>query len=275
MLLSFLFHWFSYCYIIKNVQKNKRRNIMRQKVIFGNWKMNGTNAELVTFLKKVDKAAKKSDVVAGLGLPFTLLSKGIEKAKNVKVAAQNVHFAEKGAFTGEVSISMLQEVGVQYVIIGHSERREMFAETDEIVNKKATALLAAGITPIICCGETLETKEAKKTVTFVNAQIKKAYKGISAEDALKTIIAYEPIWAIGTGKTATSEDAEKVCEAIRKNLTKIYDEKTAQQITIQYGGSVNPSNIAELMSQPNIDGALVGGASLKADDFIALINYKK
>ncbi|AVN63885.1 triose-phosphate isomerase [Mesoplasma florum] len=248
---------------------------MRQKVIFGNWKMNGTNAELATFLKKVDKAAKKSNVVAGLGLPFTLLSTGIEKAKNVKVAAQNVHFAEKGAFTGEVSISMLQEVGVQYVIIGHSERREMFAETDETVNKKATALLAAGMTPIICCGETLETKEAKKTVTFVNAQIKKAYKGISAEDALKTIIAYEPIWAIGTGKTATSEDAEKVCEAIRKNLTKIYDEKTAQQITIQYGGSVNPSNIAELMSQPNIDGALVGGASLKADDFIALINYKK
>lgn len=247
---------------------------MRQKVIFGNWKMNGSKQELASFLKQVEKSIKKSEVEAGLALPFTILETGVSKSKKIKIAAQNVHFAKNGAFTGEISIPMLQEIGVSYVVIGHSERREMFGETDETVNKKAIALLEFGFTPIICCGETLETKEAKKTVTFVNAQIKKAYKNLTAEDALKTIIAYEPIWAIGTGKTATAADAEKVCAAIRANLEKIYDKKTANNITIQYGGSVNPANIKELMSQKNIDGALVGGASLKAQDYIALINYK-
>ncbi|PPE04385.1 triosephosphate isomerase [Entomoplasma ellychniae] len=248
---------------------------MRQKVIFGNWKMNGNKEGLISFLKKVEKAIKKSDVKAGLALPFTLLETGINKAKIIDIAAQNVHFATNGAYTGEVSIAMLKEINTKYVVIGHSERREMFGETDDTVNKKAIELIKAGITPIICCGETLEIKEAKKTVTWVNGQIKKAYKNISPSDALKTIIAYEPIWAIGTGKTATANDAEIVCQKIRENLAKIYDEKVADQITIQYGGSVNPSNISELMSQKNIDGALVGGASLKADDFIALINYKK
>ncbi|ATZ18957.1 triosephosphate isomerase [Williamsoniiplasma somnilux] len=248
---------------------------MRQKVIFGNWKMNGTQVEVKTFLKKVDKAIKKSDVIAGLGLPFTALASGIKHAKNVMIAAENVYFEKNGAFTGEVSIEMLQEIGVKYVIIGHSERREMFNETDKNVNLKAKALLANQMLPIICCGETLETKEAGKTVTFVNAQIKAAYKDINKEDALNTIIAYEPIWAIGTGKTATAKDAQEVCKAIRDNLAKIYDKKTADKMIIQYGGSVKPNNIKELMSQKDIDGALVGGASLVADDFIALINYKK
>ncbi|PPE04101.1 triose-phosphate isomerase [Williamsoniiplasma lucivorax] len=246
---------------------------MRKKIIFGNWKMNGTNTEVKAFLKLVDKKVKNTDVVAGLGLPFTALQTGVKKAKNVKIAAENVHFHQNGAYTGEVSIAMLQEIGVGYVIIGHSERREMFNETDQSVNAKAIALLANNMTPIICCGETLATKEAGNTVKFVNAQIKAAYKTISKEDAVKTIIAYEPIWAIGTGKTATAQDAQDVCKAIRQNLAKIYDKPTAEQMIIQYGGSVKPANIKELMEQQDIDGALVGGASLVAEDYIALINY--
>ncbi|WP_027062919.1 triose-phosphate isomerase [Mesoplasma seiffertii] len=248
---------------------------MRKKVIFGNWKMNGTNAAVKEFLAAVDANANNSEVVAGLGLPFTALATGIANAKNVKIAAQNVHFEKNGAFTGEVSIAMLQEIGVEYVIIGHSERREMFNETDATVNAKAKAILAANMTPLVCCGETLATKEAGKTIEWVNGQIKAAYEGISAVDAIKTIIAYEPIWAIGTGKTATSQDAEEVCKAIRENLAKIYDQATADEITIQYGGSVKPDNIKELMSMPNIDGALVGGASLLANDYLALVNYNK
>ncbi|WP_031543345.1 triose-phosphate isomerase [Mesoplasma photuris] len=248
---------------------------MRKKVIFGNWKMNGTNAAVEEFLSVVDAQANNTEVVAGLGLPFTALSTGLKLSKNVKIAAQNVHFEKNGAFTGEISIEMLKELGVEFVIIGHSERREMFGETDNTVNLKAKAILAANMTPLVCCGETLETKEAGKTVSFVNNQIEKAYAGISKEDAIKTIIAYEPIWAIGTGKTATSQDAEVVCKAIRENLAKIYDQATADQISIQYGGSVKPDNIKELMSMPNIDGALVGGASLLSKDYLALVNYNK
>ncbi|AVP49400.1 triose-phosphate isomerase [Williamsoniiplasma luminosum] len=248
---------------------------MRKKIIFGNWKMNGTNAEVKAFLELVNKNIEKSDVIAGLGLPFTALQTGIDSAKNVKIAAENVHFDKNGAYTGEVSIQMLKEIGVEYVIIGHSERREMFNETDITVNLKAKALLENKMIPIICCGETLQTKEAGQTIAFVNNQINKAYENISKADALKTIIAYEPIWAIGTGKTATAQDAQDVCLAIRQNLAKIYDQTTADQITIQYGGSVKPGNIKELMEQPDIDGALVGGASLIADDYVALINYSK
>ncbi|AUF83777.1 triose-phosphate isomerase [Mesoplasma syrphidae] len=248
---------------------------MRNKVIFGNWKMNGTNAAVKEFLKAVDQSANNSEVIAGLGLPFTALSTGITNAKNVKIAAQNVHFEKNGAFTGEISIEMLQEIGVEYVIIGHSERREMFNETDATVNAKAKAILQANMIPLVCCGETLATKEAGKTIEWVNGQIKAAYEGITATDAIKTIIAYEPIWAIGTGKTATSQDAEEVCKAIRQNLATIYNQQTADQITIQYGGSVKPDNIKELMSMPNIDGALVGGASLLANDYLALVNYNK
>lgn len=248
---------------------------MRKKVIFGNWKMNGTNASVKTFLETVDSQITNSEVVAGLGLPFTALTTGLQTAKNIKIAAENVHFAEKGAFTGEVSIEMLKEIGIQYVIIGHSERREMFNETDETVNKKAIALLQNQMIPLICVGESLATREENKTIEFVNNQIKLAYQGISATDTIKTIVAYEPIWAIGTGKTATAADAQQVCQAIRQNLASIYDQATADQMIIQYGGSVKPDNIAELMSQADIDGALVGGASLIADDYLALINYKK
>ncbi|KNG79763.1 triose-phosphate isomerase [Mycoplasma sp. HU2014] len=248
---------------------------MRKKVIFGNWKMNGSNQSVKEFLNKVDSLTTSTGVVAGLAVPFTLLNTAIENAKNVKIAAQNVHFEEKGAFTGEISISMLKELNVEYVVIGHSERREMFGETDLTVNKKAKALLANNMTPIICCGETLETKEQGNTISFVNNQISKAYEGISSDDAIKTIIAYEPIWAIGTGKTATSDDAEQVCKAIRENLASIYDQNTADQISIQYGGSVKSSNIKEIMEMPNIDGALVGGASLLSDDYLALVNYNK
>lgn len=248
---------------------------MRKKVIFGNWKMNGSNQSVKEFLNKVDSLATSTGVVAGLAVPFTLLNTAIENAKNVKIAAQNVYFEEKGAFTGEISISMLKELNVEYVVIGHSERREMFGETDLTVNKKTKALLANNMTPIICCGETLETKEQGNTISFVNNQISKAYEGISSDDAIKTIIAYEPIWAIGTGKTATSDDAEQVCKAIRENLASIYDQNTADQISIQYGGSVKPSNIKEIMEMPNIDGALVGGASLLSDDYLALVNYNK
>ncbi|ATZ16188.1 triosephosphate isomerase [Entomoplasma freundtii] len=247
---------------------------MRKKIIFGNWKMNGTNASLERFLETVNANLKGNDVVAGLAVPFTLLATGEKHAGKVKIAAQNVHFAANGAYTGEVSIEMLQELGVKYVVLGHSERREMFNETNESVNQKVKALLAHDMTPIICCGETLATKEAGQTISFVNDQIALAYKGLTADQALKTIIAYEPIWAIGTGKTATAQDAEEVCRAIRQQLAKLYNETTANGISILYGGSVKPDNIKELMNEADIDGALVGGASLKADDYLALVDYK-
>ncbi|MCL8211576.1 Triosephosphate isomerase [Mesoplasma sp. JKS002658] len=248
---------------------------MKNKVIFGNWKMNGTNADIKAFLKTVDKKAKNDKVIAGLAVPFTALETAIKKAKNIKIAAENVHWAENGAYTGEVSIPMLQELGVEYVVIGHSERREMFGETDEAVNKKALALLKAGMVPILCCGETLETYENKKTNKFVSDQIKKGFKDISAEDAKKVIVAYEPIWAIGTGKTATPEIAQDVCATIRETLGKVYNKTIAKEIAIQYGGSVKPANIKDLMKQKDIDGALVGGASLIAEDYLELINYNK
>ncbi|WFQ94101.1 triose-phosphate isomerase [Mycoplasma feriruminatoris] len=248
---------------------------MKKKVIFGNWKMNGTNKSLEDFLYQVDSKINNSNIIAGLAVPYVMLQTGIKLAKNIKIAAQNVHFEPKGAYTGEISIPMLKEIGVEYVIIGHSERREMFKETDLDINKKAKALLENNITPIICCGESLLTKDENKTIEFVNNQINIAFKDIKKEDAIKAIIAYEPIWAIGTGKTATSLDAEEVCKQIRMNLANIYDQNTADQIVIQYGGSVKPSNIQEYLKMPNIDGALVGGASLLANDYLGLVNYNE
>ncbi|WP_434334634.1 triose-phosphate isomerase [Mycoplasma capricolum subsp. capricolum] len=248
---------------------------MRKKVIFGNWKMNGTNKSLEDFLYQVDNKVNNSKITAGLAVPYVMLQTGIKLAKNVKIAAQNVHFELKGAYTGEISVSMLKEIGVEYVIIGHSERREMFFETDLDINKKAKILLENNMIPIICCGESLETKEQGKTIEFVNNQINLIYQNISKQNAIKTIIAYEPIWAIGTGKTANSLDAEEVCKKIRENLAKIYDNATAEKITIQYGGSVKPSNIQEYLKMPNIDGALVGGASLLANDYLGLVNYNE
>lgn len=244
---------------------------MRQKFIFGNWKMNGTNSDVREFFKNVNlKLDTNEKIIMGLGLPFTSLETGLECSKKVKIAAQNVHFAEKGAYTGEISIPMLKEIGIEYVIIGHSERREMFNEQDEDVNKKALALLQNNMVPIICCGESLTNKESGKTISFVNKQISEAYKNINADQAIKTIIAYEPIWAIGTGKTATSQDAQDVIGAIRKNLLSIYSPEVADKISILYGGSVKSDNISELMKQKDIDGALVGGASLIYEEYLAL-----
>lgn len=248
---------------------------MRKKVIFGNWKMNGTNQEVRYFLKKIAKKAPNSNhVIAGLALPFTTLESGLKFGKKIKIAAQNVHYASNGAFTGEISIPMLEELGIKYVIIGHSERREHFHETDKTINQKIEALVKTDITPIVCCGESLKVKEAGKTIAHINQQITKDYAGIAADDVLKTIIAYEPIWAIGTGKTATPADAEEVCRAIRAKIRSLYNDHVADEIIILYGGSVTPSNIKALMKEPDIDGALVGGASLKVDDYLALINYE-
>ena len=196
------------------------------------------------------------------------------KDTNINIGAENLYFEESGAYTGEIAPNMLTDAGVKYVIIGHSERREYFAETDETVNKKVLKAIEHGITPIICCGETLEQREQGITIDWVRMQIKIAYQGVSADDAKDTVIAYEPIWAIGTGKTATSDQAEEVCAAIRECIKEVYDEATADAIRIQYGGSMNADNAAELLAKPNIDGGLVGGASLKAD-FGKIVNYNK
>ncbi|WP_434341852.1 triose-phosphate isomerase [Mycoplasma putrefaciens] len=248
---------------------------MRKTVIFGNWKMNGTNQSIKDFLSITDNKINDKNVVAGLAVPFTLLQTAKQLTKNIKIVAQNVHFQENGAFTGEISPLMLKDLNVDYAIVGHSERREMFCETDQMINQKVKILLKHNIIPIICCGESLEIKQAAKTIDFVNNQIIQALKDVTADQVVKIIIAYEPIWAIGTGKTATAQDAELVCQAIRDNLASIYDQKIADQIIIQYGGSVKPNNIKEYLQMPNIDGALVGGASLQADDYLELINYEQ
>lgn len=247
---------------------------MRKKIIAGNWKMNNTNAqtkELINVLK--DKCnTTKSDVV--FCVPYTNLALAIEMTKgtNIKIGAQNLHFEDVGAFTGEISVSMLKEIGVEYVIIGHSERRQYFNETDETVNKKTIKALSAGLVPITCVGESLAEREDCITTEVVRKQTKLAFKGISANDAKKVVIAYEPIWAIGTGKVATDEQAEQACADIRQVICEIYDKKTADEIRIQYGGSVTKDSANALFNMPNIDGGLVGGASLKAD-FAEIVNY--
>ena len=246
---------------------------MRKPIIAGNWKMNKTAAEgaaLVEELKPLVKGANCDVVVC---VPFTDIPavSAAAKGSNIHVGAQNVHFAEKGAYTGEISADMLKEFGVEYVIIGHSERRQYFGETDETVNKRMHAALAAGLTPIVCIGESLEERETGKTESVLAVQIEEGFKGL--DDISKIVIAYEPIWAIGTGKTATTEQAEEVCKGIRECVAEVYDEATAEAIRIQYGGSVNAGNAAELFAQADIDGGLVGGASLKAD-FGKIVNYK-
>ncbi|MCL2617031.1 MAG: triose-phosphate isomerase [Defluviitaleaceae bacterium] len=240
---------------------------MRKKIIAGNWKMNLTPREAIEFANSIKSAicTEKADVV--LCAPAVSLAQVLEAVAGtrVSVGAQNMHFEDSGAFTGEISAKMLVAMGVSYVIIGHSERREYFAETDENVNKKARKALAQGLTPIICVGETLTQREQGITVDLVRQQTKIAFMEIHAEDAAKCVVAYEPIWAIGTGKTATSQQAEEVCAAIRQVLAEIYSQEVSAQIRIQYGGSVNAKNAAELFSMPNIDGGLVGGASLKPE----------
>ena len=248
---------------------------MRKPIIAGNWKMHKTVAEAVAFIQAVKNEVSNTDVEALVCAPFTLLPSLVEAAKgtSVKIGAQNMHFEDKGAFTGEVSADMLLDIGVTHVIIGHSERRQYFAETDETVNKKTIKALAKGLTPIVCCGETLEQREAGETKALCKVQIGKAFAGISAADAPKVVIAYEPIWAIGTGKTASSQDANDVIAYIREVLEGLYGDDVSEEVRIQYGGSVKPSNVEEIMNESDIDGALVGGASLEPADFVQLVNF--
>lgn len=248
---------------------------VRKAIIAGNWKMNKTRPEAKELLEAIKplvaNADGKVEVVACV--PFTNLETAIAatEGSNIKIGAENVHFEKSGAYTGEISADMLVELGVEYVVIGHSERRQYFAETDETVNKRTKAALAAGLKPIVCVGELLWERECNITEEVIARQIKLDLYDVSAEDVKKTVIAYEPVWAIGTGKTATSDQAEEVCALIRRTLAKLYDEKTAEAVTIQYGGSMNAGNCAELLSKENVDGGLIGGASLKAADFNTIV----
>lgn len=246
---------------------------LRKSVIAGNWKMNKTSGEAEQFIEEVKHLKTSKHTEAIVCAPFLYLSKLVERAKgsDVKIAAQNMHYEENGAFTGEVSPVMLADIGVTHVIVGHSERREYFNETDETVNKKAHAAFEHNVTPIICVGETLAQREANETLTHIENQVKIAVKDLSNEQVAQIIIAYEPIWAIGTGKTASSEDANEVCVHIRKVIKGLTTEETANNVVIQYGGSVNPDNIDELLETSDVDGALVGGASLEPASFIKLI----
>lgn len=248
---------------------------MRIPIIAGNWKMNMTIEEGVALVNGFKAEAENTDVEVVVCVPYVLLPavKEALAGSKVKIGAQNMHWEESGAFTGEISPIMLNDLGIDYVVIGHSERREYFAETNETVNKKVKSALAHNLAPIMCCGETLEQREANEHKTLVAEQIKEGVADLSAEDVKKVVIAYEPIWAIGTGVTATSDQANEMCEMIRDTLAEVYDDATAEEVRIQYGGSVKPANVTEIMNQPHIDGALVGGASLKADDFTALINF--
>lgn len=247
----------------------------RRKIIAGNWKMNMTpsqTVELINTLKPL-VATDEADVI--FCVPAIDIIPALEAAKgsNIAIGAENMYYEENGAYTGEISPAMLTDVGVKYVIIGHSERREYFAETNETVNKKVLKAFEHGITPIVCCGETLTQREQGVTIDFIRQQIKIAFLEVTAEQAKTAVIAYEPIWAIGTGKVATTEQAQEVCAAIRVCISEIYDAPTAEAVRIQYGGSVSASSAAELFSQTDIDGGLVGGAALKPD-FGKIVNYK-
>jgi triosephosphate isomerase len=249
---------------------------MRKKIIAGNCKMNKTPSEAVALINELKPLVANDEVDVVFCVPAIDLVPAMEAAKgtNINIGAENMYFEESGAYTGEIAPNMLTDIGVKYVIIGHSERREYFAETDETVNKKVLKAFEHGITPIICCGETLEQREQGITIDFIRQQIKIAFMNVTAEQAKEAVIAYEPIWAIGTGKTATSDQAEEVCAAIRACIAEIYDDATAAAIRIQYGGSMNAGNAAELLAKPDIDGGLVGGASLKPE-FGQIVNYNK
>ncbi len=249
---------------------------MRKKIIAGNWKMNKTPSEVVALINELKPLVANEDVDVVFCVPAISIVPAMEAAKgsNINIGAENMYFEESGAYTGEIAPNMLTDVGVKYVIIGHSERREYFAETDATVNKKVLKAFEHGITPIICCGETLEQREQGVAVDFIRQQIKIAFLNVTADQAKEAVIAYEPIWAIGTGKTATSDQAEEICAAIRECIAEVYDDATAAAIRIQYGGSMNAGNAAELLAKPDIDGGLVGGASLKAE-FGKIVNYNK
>ncbi|CAM4473041.1 triose-phosphate isomerase [Paenibacillus tarimensis] len=250
---------------------------MRKPIIAGNWKMFKTVAEATSFFAEVKGKAEVDGVESVICAPFTNLPALVEAAKGTSIAigAQNMHYEESGAFTGEISGAMLKELGVKYVILGHSERRAYFAETDEIVNKKTQAAFKCGLTPIVCVGEKLEEREAGHTKEVCKVQTEAALKGLTAEQAAQTVIAYEPIWAIGTGKSSTATDAEDVIAYIRDVVKGQFGEEAAAAVRIQYGGSVKPNNIAEYMAESNIDGALVGGASLEPASYIALVEGAK
>ena len=249
---------------------------MRRKVIAGNWKMNMLPNEAMDFIQELTPLVKDTKNEVILCVPYTDLFYALlhVQGTNIKIGAQNMHWEEKGAYTGEVSAPMLKSIGVEYVIIGHSERRQYFAETDETVNKKIKSALAHGLKPIVCVGETLEQRESGQTEQIVTSQVEKAFEGIPTSELEKITIAYEPIWAIGTGKTATKEDANSTIMQIRKKIAEMYGQNEANGVIIQYGGSVKSANAKELFEMSDIDGGLVGGASLKADEFSKIVNYE-
>ena len=246
----------------------------RKAIIAGNWKMNKTATEAAKLVDELIPAVKDASCEVVICTPYTDLATAVEKTKgtNIHVGAENVHFEKSGAFTGEISADMLLDLGVEYVIVGHSERRQYFAETDQTVNKRALAALNAGLKVILCVGESLEQRELGITMELIALQVKSALAGVPAEKVRKCVIAYEPIWAIGTGKTATAEQAAEVCTFIRTTVRHLYGARIARSVTVQYGGSMKPANAAELLSQPDIDGGLIGGASLKAADFVEIVN---
>ena len=249
----------------------------RKAIIAGNWKMNKTATEAKTLISELIPAVKDAGCEVVICVPFTDLVTAVEMTKgtNIHVGAENVHFEKSGAFTGEISADMLVDLGVEYVIVGHSERRQYFAETDQTVNKRALAALNAGLKVIICVGESLQQREEGVTEELVRMQTKIALRDVTAEQMANVVIAYEPVWAIGTGLTATDEQANETIGVIRKAVARKYGQECADKVRIQYGGSMNPKNVKGLMAQPEIDGGLIGGASLKAPDFSLVVNYDK
>ncbi len=248
---------------------------MRTQIIAGNWKMNMTQAEAILLVEQIKEALVQLSLDKEVVVcpPFTALTTVLDLVDetDIQVGAQNMYYADNGAYTGEVAPPMLAEIGCNYVILGHSERRQYFGETDELINKKLKAAFSHAITPILCVGESLEQRETNETKRFIYSQLEKGLKDIKADEVARMVIAYEPIWAIGTGKTATAVQAGEVCTAIREKIAHMYNEETADFVRIQYGGSVKGDNAASILDQKDIDGALVGGAALKADEFISII----
>lgn len=259
------------------MSRKKDISLMRKTIVAGNWKMNKTPSEAKALIEELKPlvASETSDVV--FCVPAIDIPAAIEAAagSNIAIGAENMYFEESGAYTGEIAPNMLTDLGVKYVILGHSERREYFAETDETVNKKVLKAFEHGITPIVCCGETLAQREQGVTIDFVRQQIKIAFQGVSADQAKTAVIAYEPIWAIGTGKSASQDDAQKMCKVVRDVVAADFGQEVADKVRVQYGGSVKPENVAEYMACPDVDGALVGGASLEAESFLALLDFVK
>ncbi len=246
---------------------------LRKAIIAGNWKMNKTRPEAKELIEAIKPLAANAGCEVVVCVPFTNLEAAVEavKGSNIHVGAQNCHFEKSGAFTGEISADMLTELGVEYVVLGHSERRQYFGETDETVNKRLRAALNAGLKPIVCIGELLWERECGITEEVLGKQCKLDFFGLTADEMKKCVIAYEPVWAIGTGKTATADQAEEACKFIRDTVAKMFDQVTADAVTVQYGGSMNAKNAAELVSKEDVDGGLIGGASLKAPDFGEII----